>query len=196
MDAEIVAGESPAQRWRTHCEQHGDRFLPLRGTSARCKRIEECEAEWIDQFGRPEVALTARAVAFRSIIELRGCSARDVGTFFNVDVQVIVAALSLLMVPAGRTRHVSRPPAPAQNPDLAIAPRETALSATGVSPECAAGHGQDARGTRRLCDFTRLLLGRRELGRERLGVQFRSGGLAGQFVPTVAARRDRTRAAS
>ena len=99
MEAKTTAEESLPQRWRTHCQQHPQRFLPLRGTVAARRRIEHWEAQVIEQIVRKDLPLATRAVALRCVIELRGCSARDAATFFAVEPQVVVLGLSLLEVP-------------------------------------------------------------------------------------------------
>jgi len=96
MNAKTAVLDSPAQQWRAHCQQHPDRFLPVRGTPVARKRIERCEEHMIEQLDQIELPLGTRAVAFRTIMELRGSTARDVAVFFGVDPQVVVLGLSLL----------------------------------------------------------------------------------------------------
>ncbi len=102
MKAKAVAEESLAplaHKWRSHCQQYPQRFLPLRGTVAARARIEHREEQLIEQIDRKDLPVATRAVALRSVIELRGCAAREAATFFAVDPQVVVMALSLLELP-------------------------------------------------------------------------------------------------
>lgn len=110
MDATNAEGRSSAERWRAHCQQHPGRFLAVHGAAARRKRVETCEAQWINQLGQADVPLLAQAVAFRSIMDLRDCAARDVATFFGVEPQVIVAGISLLELPARPITRASSSP--------------------------------------------------------------------------------------
>jgi hypothetical protein len=102
MQAKTVA-EDPlpnlAHKWRTHCQQQPQRLLPLRGTVATRARIEHWEEQLIEQINRKDLPLATRAVALRRIIELRGCAVREAATFFGVEPQVVVMALSLLELP-------------------------------------------------------------------------------------------------
>ena len=69
------------------------------------ERAERWEEQWIAQLGRPELPLAVRGVAFRSIMELRGATARDAASFLGVEPRVIVLGLSLLEVPRTATPH-------------------------------------------------------------------------------------------
>ena len=102
MEAKTAVLESPAEKWRAHCQQHPQRFLALRGAPAVRKRTERFEEQLIDQLCRDELPLANKAVAFRSIVELRGSTARDVAVFFDVNPQVVVLGLSLLELPVRR----------------------------------------------------------------------------------------------
>jgi hypothetical protein len=99
MQTKTGAKETLAHKWRTHYQQPPQRFLPLRGTAAARARIEHWEEQLIEQINRKDLPLATRAVALRSIIELRGCAAREAATFFAVEPQVVVMALSLLELP-------------------------------------------------------------------------------------------------
>jgi len=81
------------------CQQHPTHFLSIRGTPTARQRIEHWEERLIEQLGRHDIPLESQAIAFRSLMELRGCTARDVGEFFAVEPRVIVAGLSLLEKP-------------------------------------------------------------------------------------------------
>ena len=101
-ETNTVAEESLARlahEWRTYCQQQSQPFRPLRGSAAARARIEQWEEQLIEQIDRKELPLTTRAIALRSIIELRGCAARVAATFFAVEPQVVVLALSLLELP-------------------------------------------------------------------------------------------------
>jgi hypothetical protein len=107
MNAMTAVLESSAEKWRTHCQQHPDRFRALRGTATARKRTERFEEQLIDQLHRDDLPPMMKAVAFRSIVELRGSTGRDVATFFAVEPRVVVLGLSLLELPAQRAAHVS-----------------------------------------------------------------------------------------
>jgi hypothetical protein len=94
-----AAAQSSAKAWRVFCSQYPQRFCKFDGTPENRRHVERCESAWIKQLTRADLPLTTRAVAFRSIMELRACVARDVATFFDVDPQVIVIGLSLLELP-------------------------------------------------------------------------------------------------
>jgi hypothetical protein len=70
---------------------------------ASAGHLERLEAQWIAELYCAEAPLAVRAAAFRSIVELRQCTARQVATFFEVDAAVVVRGLSLLQVPADST---------------------------------------------------------------------------------------------
>jgi hypothetical protein len=107
MDATTAVLETPAEKWRSHCQRHPQRFLALRGTSAVRRRTERFEETLIEQLLRDDLSEAAKAVAFRSIVELRGSTGRDVSTFFDVDPRVVVLGLSLLELPVRRVPHAS-----------------------------------------------------------------------------------------
>ena len=96
MKAMTAVSTSPAQTWRAYCQQHADRFASIEGTAAARKKIERWEEQRIEGLLADNCAVTDKAVAFRSIVELRRATARDVATFFNVDPQIVVLGLSLL----------------------------------------------------------------------------------------------------
>ena len=103
----MAADDSLARKWRIHCQQQPNRFPPLQGTPTARKKSERFEQQFIAQLDRAELPLGVRAEAFRRILELRRCTARDVATFFGVDPRVIVAGLSLLELPASRPLTVA-----------------------------------------------------------------------------------------
>jgi hypothetical protein len=101
MEQQMAGGESLGQKWRTKCRQQPDRFRPLPGVAAARRRIEILEQQLIEQLGQTDLPLATRAIAFRSIMEVRACSAREAGNFFSVDPRVVVMGLSLLELPSG-----------------------------------------------------------------------------------------------
>ena len=107
MDAKTAVLVTPAEKWRSHCQQHPQRFLALRGTAAVRRRTERFEETLIEQLLRDDLPDWDKAVAFRSIVELRGSTGRDVSTFFDVDPRIVVTGLSLLELPVRRVPHVS-----------------------------------------------------------------------------------------
>lgn len=111
MDAKTAVLETSAEKWRAHCERHPERFLPLRGTAAARRRIERWEAQHIDRLIRVDLPPAERAAAFRSIMNLRDSTGRDLAIFFAVDPQVVVLGLSLLEVPARAEPQASPVPA-------------------------------------------------------------------------------------
>jgi hypothetical protein len=60
------------------------------------------EEELIAKLSQTDLPLAVRAAALRGIIELRRCSAREAATFFGVEPQVTISALSLLALPEAR----------------------------------------------------------------------------------------------
>jgi hypothetical protein len=102
MDAATAVLESLAAKWRAYCQRHPQRFLALRGAAAVRRRTERFEEQLIDQLLRDDATETDKAVAFRSIVELRASTGRDVATFFDVEPRVVVMGLSLLELPVRR----------------------------------------------------------------------------------------------
>ena len=60
------------------------------------RHAERWEAEAIAVLVCDFQSLVARAEALRSIVELRECTVRQVAMFFEVDSDVVVAAISLI----------------------------------------------------------------------------------------------------
>ena len=58
---------------------------------------------------RPQLRASVRAIAFRCLLELRQCTARDVAGFFSIEPAVIAEALSLLEVPRVPKSHIAAP---------------------------------------------------------------------------------------
>jgi hypothetical protein len=81
-----------AQAWRNHCQQQG--LVPV--SSLAPHRTDEFEQRLIEQLVDRSLSHHERAVALRSIVELRNCSTRAVAVFFAVESCVIVASLSLV----------------------------------------------------------------------------------------------------
>jgi hypothetical protein len=100
MDNEVDSAESLAERWRVRCAQHGDE-LRFNNASVAADRlqVEQAEELWIEEICRADLPIAIRAVAFRSVMELRGCTARQLATFFAVEPGVIIHGMSLLEVP-------------------------------------------------------------------------------------------------
>jgi hypothetical protein len=92
---------SQVERWRTHCQRRGNK-LNASGTDLGddAVDIQRVEDLWIERLCRVDLPLATRAAAFRSLIELRDCTARDLGTFFGIEAAVIIRGLSLLDLPA------------------------------------------------------------------------------------------------
>ena len=65
------------------------------------RRIEIHEQQLIEQLGQADLPLAIRAIAFRGIMEIRSCTARELVAFFSVDPRVVVMGLSLLELPPG-----------------------------------------------------------------------------------------------
>lgn len=86
-----------ALAWRRHCEQAGPRrFDLLKMPLAQWRRAERFEELLIEQLTARDSAEPQRALALRAIVELRGCSTREVSQFFNVESAVVVQSLMLL----------------------------------------------------------------------------------------------------
>jgi len=107
MNPTTAVSTSLVEQWRAHCEEHPRRFVAIRGTHAARRRTERWEEQLIEQFTSDDESIAQRAVALRSLIELRQATARDVATFFDVDPRVVVASLSLLPLPRPRTTRIS-----------------------------------------------------------------------------------------
>jgi hypothetical protein len=111
MNAQKASGVSRAERWRAHCEQIARRLGRFRGGAQAVRRVELLEAEMIECLCAIDLAVEARAVALRTIVELRDCTAREVATFFAIEPDVVIRGLSLLAEARG-TDRVSEPAAP------------------------------------------------------------------------------------
>lgn len=92
--------ESLAARWRACCDSEPSRYQPIGGSPTQKQRLARAEENAIEQLIQTALPVESRAVAFRQIMELRRCTARDLGIFFAVDPKVVVIAISLLELPA------------------------------------------------------------------------------------------------
>jgi hypothetical protein len=101
MGTTMASGASLGEQWRARCRQQVDRLRPLPNAPAARRRIERLEQQFIDRLSQGGLPLEARAIAFRSIMELRACTARELADFLSVDPRVVVMGLSLLEVPPG-----------------------------------------------------------------------------------------------
>lgn len=86
---------APASSWRTHCQKSGGEFARLQGPATQVRRAERFEAQAISQLLCDFETLEVRASALRLITALRDCSLRQVATFFEVETEIVVAALML-----------------------------------------------------------------------------------------------------
>lgn len=89
-----------AVAWRAWCEKSPEVFASFGAAPATRRRLERGEAEFIETLCSATAALDAKAVAFRSLMELRGCPARKVEAFFAIEPDVVIAAITLLRVVA------------------------------------------------------------------------------------------------
>lgn len=86
-----------ALAWRRHCEQAGPRrFDTLKMPPLLRRRAESYEELLIEQLTAHELAVEQRALALRAIVDLRGCSTREVSGFFGIDSVVVVQSLMLM----------------------------------------------------------------------------------------------------
>ena len=86
---------SPAGSWRTHCQKSAGEFTRLEGPAAQVRRAERFEAQAISQLLCDFETTEVRASALRLIAALRDCGLRQVAMFFDVETDVVVAALML-----------------------------------------------------------------------------------------------------
>ena len=96
MQKKTTAGTAPVTPWRNHCERAPHLFAPLSGTHLQRRRAERWEADAIARLACDFEATEVRAAALRSICELRECTVRQAAMFFEVDSEIVVAAISLL----------------------------------------------------------------------------------------------------
>lgn len=86
-----------ALAWRRHCEQAGPhRFDSLKMPLSQRRRGERYEEQLIEQLTAADMAENQRALALRAIVELRGCSTREVAQFFGIESAVVIRSLMLL----------------------------------------------------------------------------------------------------
>ena len=109
LEKPTAGANSLAARWRSFCQEQPQRFSAFEGSSAARLRSERFESGLFDLLLSPDGSLELKAVAFRRIIDLRSCTARDLGNFAAVDPKVIVRALSLLEAPAPTPAEVATP---------------------------------------------------------------------------------------
>lgn len=95
---------TPADDWQLLAGHCPEQFLPLGGSPEMQRRLARWEAEQIACFTNPRHLVCVRARALRYVAELRGCSIRQIVQFFDVPLEVVVAALSLLAIPAAAER--------------------------------------------------------------------------------------------
>lgn len=76
-------------------------------------RAERAEERWIAQLTCEFERVEVRAAALRYVAELRGLSVRVVATFFAVEPQIVIHALSLLPMEKAATVPVERTTRPA-----------------------------------------------------------------------------------
>ncbi len=96
MNKKTTSGTAPVHQWRKRCQRFPHLFASLAGNVAEQRQAERWEAEAIAILVCDFQALNARAKALRSIVELRECTVRQVAMFFELEADVVVAALSLL----------------------------------------------------------------------------------------------------
>lgn len=96
MQKKTIAGTTPVTPWRTHCERAPHLFAPLTGSHVQTRRAERWEADAIARLTCDFELTDVRAVALRSIAELRECTVRQVAMFFDIEGEIVVAAISLL----------------------------------------------------------------------------------------------------
>lgn len=60
------------------------------------RHVERFEELLIEQLSAPHIAEDQRALALRAIVELRGCSTREVSQFFGVESAVVIQSLMLM----------------------------------------------------------------------------------------------------
>jgi len=94
METMNPAGPSPAHQWQVHCRQIPSQDETL--SYAAMRRAQRVEERWIEELICQFDSIDVRAAALRSIAELRETSIRVVATFFEVEMEVVVRALSLL----------------------------------------------------------------------------------------------------
>jgi hypothetical protein len=97
MDTQLAASAPCALSWRTHCQTHRDRIRSLDEVSRHVRSLEHFESQLIDRLCHPALDLNTRAIALRLLVELRHCTAREVGCFFQAPAEVVVRGLSLVV---------------------------------------------------------------------------------------------------
>lgn len=60
------------------------------------RRTERFEEQLIEQLTAADTAENHRALALRAIVELRGCSTREIAQFFGIESAVVIRSLMLL----------------------------------------------------------------------------------------------------
>ena len=88
----------PVTEWRQFCRCSHQQSAARGGSPTTLRRAERAEERWIEQLVCEFERVDVRATALRCVAELRGCSVRLVATFFDVEPQIVVQALSLLPV--------------------------------------------------------------------------------------------------
>ena len=100
MNKQMAPNASRVESWRTHCQSHSGRIRALADISPSLRPLERFEAELIRRLCQADLAIDERAVALRWLVELRHCTAREVGGFFQVPATVIVRGLSFVVTGA------------------------------------------------------------------------------------------------
>ena len=111
MNKKTNSGAAPIQPWRKRCQRFPNLFSSLTGTAAEQRRAERVEAEAVSVLVCDFQPLAERAAALRRIVELRECTVRQVAMFFEVEAEVVVAALSLLPATAATAIEARAPSA-------------------------------------------------------------------------------------
>jgi hypothetical protein len=96
MNKKAHSGAAPVHSWRKRCDRFPNLFASLVGGDAERRRAERWEAEAIAILVCDFQPLSLRAAALRSIVELRECTVRQVAMYFELDAEVVIAALSLV----------------------------------------------------------------------------------------------------
>jgi len=96
MESKTAVGDW-AHNWRIRCLRSPELFASLGGSPAARHLAEKSEDHLIGRIVS-DADIATRAAAIRGLAELRKCSVRQVTVFFDVECEVVVAALSLLEV--------------------------------------------------------------------------------------------------
>lgn len=100
MNTTAAEIQATAKDWQVYCQRHPERFLAIPGSPMARKLVERWEEERVEQLHNQQLSTLERAIALRSIVELRYCTTRDVATFFAVPVEIVVCSMPLMPLPA------------------------------------------------------------------------------------------------